>query len=89
MISVMGVRYSEQRSGLFALTFVTAVIHGHNPTKVYFDQDKTRPHLIESLQKMEPSMFPVEKTQRRRKETLKCIAIPVYLQTSKFRKSNG
>ena len=48
-------------------------MHGHNPTELYFDQEKMRPHLIESLRKMEPSMFPVVKTQKRRKETLKHI----------------
>ena len=48
-------------------------MHGHNPTELYFDQEKMRFHLIESLRKMEPSMFPVAKTQKRRKETLKHI----------------
>ena len=31
---------------------MTAVIHGHNPTNLYFDEGKMRPHLIGSLQKV-------------------------------------
>ena len=26
-------------------------MHGHNPTELYFDEGKMRPHLIESLKK--------------------------------------
>ena len=37
--------------GLFALAFVTAAVHGHNPIELYFDQGKMRPHLIESLKR--------------------------------------
>ena len=39
-------------------------MHGHSQTELHFDKEKMRPHLIESLQKMEPSMFPVAKAQR-------------------------
>lgn len=58
--------------GLFALAFVTAAVHGHNPTELYFEQGKMRPHLIKSLQKIEASMFPVikPKTQKKRRELL-------------------
>ena len=56
--------------GLFALAFVTAAVHGHNPTELYFEQGKTRPHQIESLQKVEALMFPVIKTQKKRRELL-------------------
>ena len=79
-VSIMNVQKQVGTAdcGLFALAFVTAVVHGHNPTKLYFDQKNMRPHLIESLEKMEASMFPVIKTQTKRRDTLKQIIIPVY-----------
>lgn len=79
-VSIMNVQKQVGTAdcGLFALAFVTAAVHGHNPTELYFDQKNMRSHLIESLQKMEASMFPVIKTQMKRRDTLKQITIPVY-----------
>ena len=79
-VSIMNVQMQVKAADcrLFALAFITAIMHDHNPADLYFDQEKMRPHLIESLQKMEPSMFTVVKTQKRRKETLKRITISVY-----------
>jgi hypothetical protein len=64
--------------GLFALAFTTAIVHGHDPTELYFDQWKMRSHLIDSLEKKEPVMFPLIKVQKRRKKILEELVIPVY-----------
>ena len=77
-VSIMQNKSEQQTYGLFALALVTVAVHGHNPTELLFDQGKMRPHLIESLQKMEASMFLVIKTQMKRRETLKRITILVY-----------
>ena len=77
--------------GLFALAFVIAAVHGHNPTELYFEQGKMRPHRIESLQKMEASMFPVIKPKTQKEE--KGAALTSYhssllhLLTSRLRKN--
>ena len=52
-VSIMNVQKQVRTAdcGLFALAFVTAAVHGHNPIELYFDQGKMRPHLIESLKR--------------------------------------
>ena len=79
-VSIMNVQKQVRTAdcGLFALAFVTVAVHGYSPTELYFDQGKMRPHLIENLQKMEASNVSCDKTQKKRRETLKRITIPVY-----------
>ena len=50
--------------GLFAIAFATALVHGEQPGRFLFDQDKMRHHLLKCLQEGELTPFPVKKTRR-------------------------
>ena len=64
--------------GLFALTFITALCHGDDPTSLYFDQENMRSHLIARFESGEATPFPVIKKQTRRKRLVHTVHINLH-----------
>ena len=50
--------------GLFVIAFATALVHGEQPGRFLFVQDKMRRHLLKCLQEGELTPFPVKKTRQ-------------------------
>ena len=53
--------------GLFAIAFATALVMGHKPEDVQFNQGKMRKHLWKCLGKKQMEMFPVTRQRRAQK----------------------
>ena len=85
-VSIMNVQKQVGTAdcGLFALAFVTAAVHGHNPTELYFDQKNMTPHLIESLQKMDVSGYKNTNEEKGHTETNYHSGL-LYLPTPRIR----
>ena len=57
--------------GLFAIANATALVHGYEPGKFFFDQLAMRQHLKKCFESRSISLFPVKKTRRAKRSVKK------------------
>ena len=55
----VGRQRGTQDCGLFAIAFLTSLSFGEDPTKVIFDQEEMRSHLVKCFENKRMEIFPV------------------------------
>ena len=63
--------------GLFSLAFATSVAYGDNPTKIFFDGNSMRPHLLKCIEQGQVAPFPAPKDN---KKLLRCKSVNLIVQ---------
>ena len=64
--------------GLFAIAFATLLARGEQPGSFFYEQEAMRKHLIESLEKLNITAFPIQKIRRHGSKVRHSANIPIH-----------
>ena len=79
---VINIQSVQQQSndvdcGLFSLAFATSLAYGDNPTKIFFDENSMRPHLLKCIEQGKVTPFPAPKDNKKR---LRCKSVDLIVE---------